>query len=309
MTFSLLLIASKQPANEYNGGPVGENDSEWFWMQKLVEQIGARLASTSIVTRVAPAGDQNSDGLRTYRDNVVWANKAYDELRALGLEVRALLDFHSNASGDATILFGTSVASAELASKFLAELNSHNMMPFGDTWDLNARKVSELVDTKPPAVLFEMGRHDVDEYAAWLRASINNGTLADWMVKRICAVFGVSAPSAPVVPPLVVQKPVGLTPFDWPLDDGCHSHGRDAYFGPKFPLSNLRSVSGYYNHRDDLRHWQTRMKERGWRIDITGYYSDDTKRVALAFQKEKGLDVDGLIGKQTWNAAWTEPVT
>jgi peptidoglycan hydrolase-like protein with peptidoglycan-binding domain len=28
-----------------------------------------------------------------------------------------------------------------------------------------------------------------------------------------------------------------------------------------------------------------------------------------AFQAEKGLTVDGLVGLGTWNAAWTAPVT
>ena len=29
----------------------------------------------------------------------------------------------------------------------------------------------------------------------------------------------------------------------------------------------------------------------------------------LAFQTEKGIDADGLVGSETWEAMWREPVT
>ncbi len=73
--------------------------------------------------------------------------------------------------------------------------------------------------------------------------------------------------------------------------------------------SPTRSVSGYYSHREDLRTWQQRMKDRGWRIDADGLYGPETARVARGFQSEKGLTADGLIGPDTWDAAWTSPLT
>lgn len=79
------------------------------------------------------------------------------------------------------------------------------------------------------------------------------------------------------------------------------------YFGPK--SGPYYSISGYYSHREDLRRWQRRMAERGWRIDADGLYGDQTRGVAVAFQREKGLAVDGLIGPATWRAAWEAPVT
>lgn len=81
------------------------------------------------------------------------------------------------------------------------------------------------------------------------------------------------------------------------------------YFGPRYPLTNRRSVSGFYGHRDDLKRWQQRMKDRGWTITPDGLYGDATRSVAIAFQREKGLTPDGLIGTATWSAAWTAPVT
>lgn len=79
------------------------------------------------------------------------------------------------------------------------------------------------------------------------------------------------------------------------------------YFGPK--LGPAHSVSGYFSHRDDLRAWQQRMKDRGWNINPDGLYGPQTSNIALAFQSEKGLVADRLIGPETWAAAWTAPIT
>lgn len=92
----------------------------------------------------------------------------------------------------------------------------------------------------------------------------------------------------------------GLTPPPFPLPQGW-------YFGPR--SGPTESVSGYYSHREDLRRWQQRMKDRGWEIDPDGLYGDQTAGTARDFQAEKGLEVDALIGINTWDAAWTAPVT
>ncbi|CAL9626039.1 peptidoglycan recognition protein family protein [Streptomyces sp. enrichment culture] len=57
------------------------------------------------------------------------------------------------------------------------------------------------------------------------------------------------------------------------------------------------------------RTWQQRMAERGWSIGVDGAYGEQSRRVCLAFQQEKGLTVDGVVGAQTWYAAWTAPVS
>ena len=97
-----------------------------------------------------------------------------------------------------------------------------------------------------------------------------------------------------------VAKKTTTTAPAFPLKKGY-------YFGPKSGPN--RSVSGYYHSREHLRRWQKQMKKRGWRIDTDGLYGTQTQRVARAFQKEKGLSRDGLIGASTWAAAWESPVT
>lgn len=122
--------------------------------------------------------------------------------------------------------------------------------------------------------------------------------------------------TVPVVDPLVAKpSKVGevRTAPRFPLGR-CTRHGRNSYFGPKSGPDH--SVSGYFQRRaggrkghQGLFDWQERMAYRGWRITPDGLYGNETKRVALAFQKEKGLSQDGLIGTDTWRAAWESPIT
>lgn len=105
---------------------------------------------------------------------------------------------------------------------------------------------------------------------------------------------------APKPAPKPTPKPAAAKAPAFPLKRGW-------YFGPS--TGPLASVSGYYGHRDDLRTWQRQMAKRGWKIAVDGLYGPGTAAIAKAFQREKGLDADALIGADTWAAAWKEPVT
>jgi len=59
----------------------------------------------------------------------------------------------------------------------------------------------------------------------------------------------------------------------------------------------------------DLKTWQSRMVERGWDLTSDGVFGARTRHVVESFQAEKGLRVDGILGPETWNAAWTTRVT
>lgn len=108
--------------------------------------------------------------------------------------------------------------------------------------------------------------------------------------------------------------PSGQAPA-YPLPSGY-------YFGPKNGPNQSIScqVPGVDTHyQGDLRLWQQRMIDRGWgacfaKYGADGMYGDtiavsEAGQCALQFQAEKGLTVDGLIGPQTWSAAWTYPIT
>ncbi|MFA1546428.1 peptidoglycan-binding protein [Actinomadura chokoriensis] len=61
---------------------------------------------------------------------------------------------------------------------------------------------------------------------------------------------------------------------------------------------------------DDVRTWQMQMRKRGWTsVVVDGIYGPHSEEVCQAFQKEKKLQVDGIIGPKTWDATWTAPIT
>lgn len=64
-----------------------------------------------------------------------------------------------------------------------------------------------------------------------------------------------------------------------------------------------------HDHGDGLKIWQAHMAKRGWKIHPDGSYGNETGDVAEAFQREKHLVPDRLIGLASWNAAWTTAVT
>lgn len=79
---------------------------------------------------------------------------------------------------------------------------------------------------------------------------------------------------------------------------------------PPFPGRLLRYTPGKpLMSGADVRRWQQRMRDRGWRIAVDGDYGPDSAAVAIAFQREKGLHADGVVGPDTWRAAWTAPRT
>ncbi|MFD9947196.1 peptidoglycan-binding protein [Nonomuraea sp. NPDC059023] len=84
---------------------------------------------------------------------------------------------------------------------------------------------------------------------------------------------------------------------------------------PRFPLT-AGQVYGI-GHRtgtakadkDAIRRLQAKLADRGWAITADGVFGPITRQVVRAFQDEKGLAVDGLVGPRTWAAIWDAPVT
>lgn len=72
---------------------------------------------------------------------------------------------------------------------------------------------------------------------------------------------------------------------------------------PRFPGRVLRLVSPML-HGDDVRDWQRRMAERGWPVDVDGWYGPASARIARLFQLEKMIGADGMVGPVTWDTAF-----
>jgi len=77
---------------------------------------------------------------------------------------------------------------------------------------------------------------------------------------------------------------------------------------PAWPGRYLMVQSPIMNGAD-VRQWQQQMKNRGWPIDVDGYFGEQSRGVCLKFQQEKRLAVDGIVGPTTWTKAWTAQVT
>jgi hypothetical protein len=73
--------------------------------------------------------------------------------------------------------------------------------------------------------------------------------------------------------------------------------------GPAWPGEYL-SVRTPMLHDDTTRTWQQRMHDRGWNIAVDGWYGSASAAVCKAFQTEKSLTADGVVGPATWSAAF-----
>jgi len=66
---------------------------------------------------------------------------------------------------------------------------------------------------------------------------------------------------------------------------------------------------------EDIRRWQQRMRDRGWKdrngdmLGVDGEYGVLSADVCRKFQAQKDLPVNGEVGRADWTAAWTAPVT
>lgn len=108
---------------------------------------------------------------------------------------------------------------------------------------------------------------------------------------------GFPLPGEPLSSVSPLEPEVGVSAPWFPLPVGY-------YFGPRYPLKDVTSVSGYYSHRDDLKVWQQQVRNKGYKISVDGYYGPETRAVARLVQARLGLRVDGLIGARTWAGAW-----
>ncbi|MEU9742541.1 peptidoglycan-binding domain-containing protein [Micromonospora chersina] len=82
--------------------------------------------------------------------------------------------------------------------------------------------------------------------------------------------------------------------------------------------ANERCFRGHTD-RYWLQQWGTQLARRGWSVGKgktwlgsagnDGIYGAEYRALAEAFQRDQHLDVDGLIGANTWSAAFKNPVT
>lgn len=105
------------------------------------------------------------------------------------------------------------------------------------------------------------------------------------------------------------KAPGGAKKFPW---------GKGHYIGPK--SGPARSHSGFFGgDATDIKAFVKQLVKRGWnakkggtylkKYGNDGRYGAELEALIRAFQRDQGLAVDGLAGKSTWDAAFTNPVT
>lgn len=75
-------------------------------------------------------------------------------------------------------------------------------------------------------------------------------------------------------------------------------HVRKAWNHPLFTTALAGQV------RADVRAWQQAMVDKGYSLPVDGRYGARSAAVARAFQIQRGLLVDGVVGPQTWGATF-----
>jgi len=65
-------------------------------------------------------------------------------------------------------------------------------------------------------------------------------------------------------------------------------------------LSALTAIPG--SRGDSVRLLQTLLNRAGYELAVDGIFGTMTRCSVKGFQSERGLQVDGIVGKQTWAA-------
>lgn len=91
---------------------------------------------------------------------------------------------------------------------------------------------------------------------------------------------------------------------------------------PPTPQQNYPAWPGYwfiYTGKEPLydrnvKVWQQRMKDRGWNIEVDGFYGKQSHDICGQFQQDSTahgwyLHYDGIVGKDTWKATWLRPIS
>lgn len=116
----------------------------------------------------------------------------------------------------------------------------------------------------------------------WMRAKVDPLLLAPVTISRNYR--------APASGPIVVD-PVVVNPVPYPQHDK-----RILPLGPPVKLGDTgKAVIAV----------QQRLAARGWTITVDGDFGPATEKIVIAFQKEKGLTPDGIVGPLTWYKMWT----
>jgi N-acetylmuramoyl-L-alanine amidase/Putative peptidoglycan binding domain len=190
--------------------------------------------------------------------------------------------FTSSVNHNRAVLMAQSVSSA-------LGLRNRGVVSRGDLYWLNATTFPALI----PEIAFVDGMPDRSRMAEANFAV----TVGEAMARATCS--SVALPY--IVPGQAPPKPPVYVPPSSPPQSGKASF-------PPFPGRVMIHTTPMM-YGADVSMWQAQMHRRGWTITVDGWYGAQSETIAWRFQGEKHLLQDGKVGKQTWDASWTLPVT
>ena len=53
---------------------------------------------------------------------------------------------------------------------------------------------------------------------------------------------------------------------------------------------------------EDMKRLQTLLNNEGYSLDVDGIFVEKTQSAVRQYQRNQGLDVDGIVGANTWSA-------
>jgi murein L,D-transpeptidase YcbB/YkuD len=101
----------------------------------------------------------------------------------------------------------------------------------------------------------------------------------------------------------------GLTRWHLQIAGGSPPKGRhrepDAAAAPAHSAPSFPGTFQYGICSSDVKTWQDRLVELGHQISEDGDFGPQTEEATKHFQASKGLTDDGIVGENTWVAAWS----
>lgn len=67
---------------------------------------------------------------------------------------------------------------------------------------------------------------------------------------------------------------------------------------PKYAISQGQGV--YASSWPAIKAIQYLLRRRGYNVAVDGYFGSQTQSAVKKFQRSRGLNVDGVVGRQTW---------
>lgn len=72
-----------------------------------------------------------------------------------------------------------------------------------------------------------------------------------------------------------------------------------------FPIPRLMRLSQPAIKGSEIRKLQSRLKQKGFAVEETGLYDENTEAIVKEFQQQNNLEVDGIVGAKTWGKLFT----